>query len=58
MEKTRRGPKAKPEAEKKVMVGFWVKKKYEEYARMEIAGLEVKYEDERRMNKELKRFNA
>ena len=43
----RRGPKLKPEDEKKVAVIFWVKKKYYKEAKLKADGIERKYDSKK-----------
>lgn len=52
----KRGPKPIPDNEKKVRVSLWVKKKYVELAEIELAKMELKFEDEKKMNRELARY--
>lgn len=44
MSKNKRGPKEKPEAEKKQAIRIWVKKKYHAKASKEAKALERKYD--------------
>ena len=56
MKPKKRGPKPKPASEKKVKVGFWVKQKHKQLAEIDIAKLELKFEDEKLCDKESSRI--
>lgn len=56
--KLKRGPKPKPNGEKKVMLKLWVKQKYAKLANSYLAKLQVKFEDDDAANKELREFGS